>query len=172
MRDANGLGDLPSEGIDLRAELAELESARVRQALAQAGGNLTAAARLLRMSRGELLQLGARLMCERAGVVGALPPEAAELASDNGATRIAGGVELVSAKAIRRLAAEGWSERRIAGRLGVNVFAVEKVLRRDTERAVRELDREGLSPRDIADRLRLSFSRVRSILAAGDGADG
>lgn len=177
MRDESVLGELPSEGIDLRAELAELESARVRQALAQSGGNLTAAARLLRMSRGELLRLGARLMCERAGVAGALPPEAREareVARDNGASRIAGGVELVSAAAIRRLAAEGWSEKRIAGRLGVNAFVVEKVLRRDTERAVRELDAsgEGLSPRDIADRLRLPVSRVRAILGAADGADG
>ena len=52
---------LPPDGVDLRAELDALQSARVSQALAQAGGDLAAAARLLRMSRLDLMRLEARL---------------------------------------------------------------------------------------------------------------
>jgi hypothetical protein len=83
--------------------------------------------------------------------------------------RIAGGVEFVSAAAIRRYAADGYSEREIYKRLGCNPYLVEKVLREQTERKIWSLDRDkGLSPHSIAARLRLPISRVRRVLERAD----
>jgi len=156
---------LPPDGIDLRAELAALSGARVRQALDQAAGDYGQAARLLRMSRHELLRLEARLAdgepnaAERR--VGALDPHTIP--------RIAGGVEFISAAAIRRYAAEGHDEKAIASLLGCNLFLVEKVLRAQTAAEIMRLDREEkLTPKQIAERLRLPINRVRRVLVAHD----
>jgi hypothetical protein len=153
---------LPPNGIDLRAELEALESARVSQAMAQSGGDVGRAARLLRMSRRDLLLLEARLAAVKPpGAFGGRPE--AELDATN-ISRFEGGVEIIQAAGIRRLAADGLTQRQITARLGCNPFLVEKVLRADTENAVRRLSGEGRSASDISDALRLPLTRVRRIL--------
>lgn len=160
--------ELPPDGVDLRAELGALQSARVSQALAQSGGDLTRAARLLRMTRLELLRLESCLTGDpRARPRRRQEPDPDELDASH-IPRIAGGVQVVSAAAVRRLAADGYTERQIATRLGCNPYIVEKVLREDTERAVRRLDEQKRSPSDIARELRLPLARVRRILEAAD----
>jgi DNA-binding CsgD family transcriptional regulator len=151
---------LPPNGIDLRAELDALRSARVSQAMAQSGGDVGRAARLLRMSRRDLLLLEARLA--RGGP--SASSEGAEPKLDASLPRIERGVEFVSAAVIRGLHADGLTQRRIAERLGCNPYLVEKVLRKDTENEVRRLAGEGRSASDIADALRLPLTRVRRIL--------
>jgi hypothetical protein len=156
---------LPPEGVDLRAELVDLQSARVRQALEQSGGDLARAARLLRMSRLDLMRLEARI----ADGTGA--PPAPDPIDPGNAARIAGGVEFISAAAIRRYAVEGLDERAIASRLGCNVFIVEKVLREQVEASVRRLDAEEQLPvAEIAAALRIPRARVRHILLQGADA--
>ncbi len=153
---------LPPEGIDLRAELAELGSVRVRQALEQSDGDYGRAAKLLRMRPGELIRLESRLAGESDAPAG----DVINLAN---VSRIAGGVERISAAVIRRLAAEGLDERTIAKRVGCNPFLVEQVLREQTRREIERLDRdEKLSPKQIAERLRLPINRVRRVLVAHD----
>lgn len=157
---------LPPDGVDLRAELDALQSARVSQALERSGGDMARAAKLLRMTRLDLLRLEQRLS-GRDEVGRARPrfeppplgPTAALI------PRIQDGVEFVSAAAVRRLAEDGLTERQIASRVGCNAFIVEKILREDTERRVRELDAERIAPSDIASRLRVPLARVRRILA-------
>jgi hypothetical protein len=156
---------LPPDGIDLRAELDALQSARVGQALAQAGGDVGRAAQLLRMSRLELMRLEARLSGPSPGPLGRRRFEPlAPPAAPSVFPRIDRGVELISAAVIRGLSAEGYTERQIARRLGCNVFIVEKALREQTEGEVRRLDAEGRDRGDIASTLRLPLSRVRRIL--------
>lgn len=153
----------PPEGIDLCAELAELVSARVQQALDQSGGDHGRAAKLLRMRLPELVRLESRLAKGHS-----IAPMSDAIDVDN-VSRIAGGIEHISAAAIRRLAAEGLDERAIAKRLGCNPFAVEKVLREQTRSEIERLDREEkLSPKQIAERLRLPINRVRRVLVAHD----
>lgn len=147
------IAELPPEGVDLRAELIAWQAARMGQALVQAGGDLTEAARLLRMTRLELLRMEARI----APVVPPIDPESIP--------RLAGGVEFISAAAIKRYAIEGLTDRQIARRLGCNHFLVEKVLRAEVGNEVRRLDGEGLSAREIALRLRLTLARVRGHLS-------
>jgi hypothetical protein len=163
---------LPPDGIDLRAELDALQSARVSQALAQSSGDLAQAARLLRMSRLELLRLEERLAGRAPEAFGRRREPEPDVTP---IPRIEGGLEIVSAAAIRRLAADGFTERQIGARLGCNPYIVEKVLREDIERDVRRLDAEGRSVTEIAVALRLPFSRVRGILvrahAAGRGGE-
>lgn len=152
---------LPPEGIDLRAELAELGSARVRQALEQSAGDYARAAKLLRMRAGELIRLESRL-------AGAPDPREPAINLDN-VSRISGGVERISAAVIRRLAADGLDERAIAGRIGCNPWLVERVLREQRAREIERLDRdEKLSPKQIAERLRLPINRVRNVLMSHD----
>lgn len=155
---------LPPNGIDLRAELDALQSARVSQALAQSGGDIGRAARLLRMSRHDLVQLEVRL--GRGGPSASSGGGREEPQLDASLPRIERGVEFVSAAVIRGLHAEGkgLSQRKIAERLGCNPYLVEKVLRKDTEDRVRRLAGEGRSASDIADALRLPLTRVRRIL--------
>ena len=86
--------------------------------------------------------------------------------------RIDRGVELITAAAIRRLSADGLTERQIASRLGCNPFAVEKVLRETTEAEVRRLDAKGRAVSAIASTLRLPLARVRRILQTGGGSGG
>lgn len=151
---------LPPDGIDLSAELVALQRTRVRQALEQSRGDLTGAARLLGMSPLDLARLAARL---------AEPGDSPPPVDEPPVPRIAGGVEFVSAAAIRRYAADGYSEREIRKRLGCNPYLVEKVLREQTERQIWSLDRDkGLSPQSIALRLRLPISRVRRVLERAD----
>jgi hypothetical protein len=160
---------LPPDGVDLRAELAAHGTARVRQALSQAGGDYGGAARLLRMSRNELVHFEARL----AGGDPNGPDRHVGVPDSTNVGRIAGGVEFISAAAIKRLHTDGYDEKAISRRLGCNPFLVEKVLREQTEQRIVELDRDGLdgkklSPRDIALELRLPVSRVRRVLVAHD----
>lgn len=162
---------LPPDGVDLRAELDALQSARVSQALAQAGGDLGAAARLLRMSRLDLMRLEARLSEPPRSPGGRRrreprPPETTAF------PRIERGVEFVSAAAIRRLSVDGLTERQIARKLGCNPFIVEKVLREQTATEVRRLVGEGIGASDIASTLRLPLSRVRQILGPRGGNGG
>lgn len=168
---------LPPEGIDLCAELAELGSARVRQALEQSGGDYRRAAKLLRMHRGELVRLESRLAgqassapLDRTTLAIIRPPSPGDdVVSADNVSRVAGGIERISAAAIRRLAAEGLDERSIAKRIGCNHFLVERVLREQTRREIERLDREEkLSPKQIAERLRLPINRVRRVLVAHD----
>jgi hypothetical protein len=169
MNGVNVSAALPPEGIDLRAELVALQSVRVRQALEQAGGDLARAARLLRMSRLDLMRLEARLA--DGSVIGDRRSAPEPAIDPSTVSRVAGGVELISAAAIRRYAAEGFDEKTIAARLGCNVFIVEKVLREQTEAAVRRLDAEGrASVAEIAAALRIPRVRVRRILKAADAA--
>lgn len=155
---------LPPDGIDLRAELADLQSARVRQALEQADGELGQAARLLRMSRLELLRLEARLILDDA------PPPATP--DPPTLPRISDGVALISAAAIRRYADEGRNERWIASQLGCNPFMVEKVLRERTAAEIVRLDREErLAVDAIAAKLRIPRTRVRHVLRAADASE-
>jgi hypothetical protein len=80
-------------------------------------------------------------------------------------TRVSGGVELISAKAIRQYAADGHSERWIARRIGCNPYFVEKVLREQTEAAITRLSQiDKLGPHAIAAKLRLPCSRVQRFL--------
>lgn len=163
---------LPPDGIDLRAELVALQSARIRQALDLAGGDYGRAARLLRMSRLDLARLETRLESEGAGVAhvtcGASNCAGPHL-EPRDIPRIANGVEMISAKAIRTYAAEGLGERAIARRLGCNVYVVEKVLREQSEAEIVRLDREEkLAPNAIAERMRVPRSRVRQILKRAD----
>jgi hypothetical protein len=152
---------LPPDGIDLRAELVALQRTRVRQALEQSRGDLAGAARLLGMSPLDLARLAARLDGDA--------PRSPPPVDEPPVPRIAGGVEFVSAAAIRRYAADGYSEREIYKRLGCNPYLVEKVLREQTERKIWSLDRDkGLSPHSIAARLRLPISRVRRVLERAD----
>jgi hypothetical protein len=152
---------LPPEGIDLRAELVALQSARVRQALGQACGDYGKAARLLRMSRLDLVRLETQLAGDGTSLLA--PPD------PRGIPRIAGGVEFISAAAIRRYAAEGLDEKEIARTLGCNGFLVEKVLREQTEAEIVRLDSvEKLAPKAIALKLRIPISRVRRVLVAAD----
>jgi hypothetical protein len=125
---------LPPDGLDLRAELAAHQRALVEQALAQAGGDLGLAAKLLRVTPLELTRLNA-------GASALTPyPVAKQTRSpkeerDADMSRIDRGVELISRAAIRRLHAEGRTPRQIAQRLGVNPFVIEKVLRAEAELA-------------------------------------
>lgn len=154
---------LPSGGIDLRSELVELASARVRQALAQSDGDYALAAKLLRMRPAELVRLESRLLA------GGPSAAAIDVVNLGNVSRFAGGIEHISAAAIRRLAAEGLDERAIAKRMGCNPFVVERVLREQTRREIERLDREEkLSPKQIAARLQLPINRVRSVLVAHD----
>lgn len=156
--------DLPPDGIDLRAELVALQSARLRQALDQAGGDYTGAARLLRMSRLDLARLEARL----AGEAHNAEPSLDDLDASR-IPRIAGAVEFFSAKVIKQYAAEGKGEKTIASLLGCNVFLVERVLREQTQAEIVRLDREEkLEPKAIADRLGIAISRVRRVLLAAE----
>lgn len=160
---------LPPDGIDLRAELDALQSARVGQALAQAGGDVGRAAQLLRMSRLELMRLEARLSATPGPVGRRRFEPLAPPAAPSVFPRIDRGVELISAAVIRGLSAEGHTERQIARRLGCNVFIVEKALREQTESEVRRLDGEGRDASDIASVLRLPLSRVRRIIERSGG---
>ena len=129
---------LPPEGVDLRAELRAHQRSRVEQALVRAAEDPALAAKLLRITPLELAGL-------REGMGEAAPPppppspprppaQAAARArrvappSDE-MPRVERGVEVISRAAIRRLEAEGRTPKQIAGRLGVNLFVVEKVLR-------------------------------------------
>jgi DNA-directed RNA polymerase specialized sigma24 family protein len=155
---------LPRDGIDLRAELEALKCARVRQALERTGGDLAAAARLLRMSRVDLLRLEARIEANGAPEASAGRRRKATESEPIDVARIAGGVEFVSARAIVRLARDGMPEKQIARRMGCNPYLVERVLRRQRESAARALDADGLSVREIAARLRQPASRIARIL--------
>lgn len=155
---------LGPEGVDLRAELDALQSARVSQALEQTGGDLSRAAKLLRMSRLDLLRLEARLAAARAP--GAAPPRfEPPLVDASAIPRIESGVEFVSAAAIRRLDAEGYTERQIAGHLGCNAYLVEKVLREATERKVHELVAAGAALLDIQRETRVPLPRLRRMIS-------
>jgi hypothetical protein len=159
---------LGPDGVDLRAELDALQSARVSQALEQTGGDVARAAKLLRMTRLDLLRLEERLAAGRAPTRAGRPrfePPPVDGLAASAIPRIVGGVELISAAAIRRLAVEGFTERQIAARMGCNPYAVEKVLREETARKVLALDAERIAPSDIASRLQLPLALVRRILA-------
>lgn len=166
----HSLAALPPDGVDLRAELNALRAARVRQALEQSSGDLSQAARLLRMSRLDLMRLEALDGAEPAPPPRGRRRQAAAPSPLGVASvgRIAAGVELISAAAIRRLAADGLDARKIAARVGCNHYLVERVLRRHTESEMRRLDGEGLSLRAIAIKLGLPLARVRRFLAAED----
>lgn len=157
---------MPPDGVDLRAELDALQSARVSQALEASKGDLTQAAKLLRMSRLDLLRLEQRLADARGPRGRKRPPrfepppiEQTEI------PHVRNGVEYVSAAAIRRLATEGKSEKEITRLLGCNPYAVEKVLREETERRVRELAARDVPLVEICHELQLPPVRVRRILA-------
>jgi hypothetical protein len=161
---------LPEGGVDLKAELVALTRARVRQALEKKGGDLAAAARLLRMSRGELVRLEARITDGDSTLPAARAPGEPEV-DVRTVSRIVGGVERISAAAIRRLAAEGHDDTEIVRRTGVNAFVVDKVLREMKSAEIVRLDRdEKLKPREIAARLKLPIQRVRAVLVAHDVA--
>lgn len=158
--------DLPPDGIDLRAELVALQSARLRQALDQAGGDYAAAARLLRMSRLDLARLESRLAGEAHAITA--EPSLDDLDASR-IPRISGAVEFFSARVIKQYAAEGVGERAIASRLGCNPYLVERVLREQTQAEIVRLDREEkLEPKAIADRLGIAVSRVRRVLLAAE----
>lgn len=147
---------LPPDGVDLRAEIVALQTARVRQALERSGGDAGRAARLLRLTRSDLSRIRERVAPAR--------PDA----DPSEIERISGGLALVSATVIRRFAAEGLSERQIAKRLGCNVFLVERCLERHTASEVERLDAEGLSFKAIALKLRITIQRVASFVKAAD----
>lgn len=160
---------LPEGGIDLRAELVTLQRARMRQALEKSGGDLARAARLLRMSRAELVRLESRLTDGDSTLPAARGPGDPQAIDPSSISRIVGGVERISAAVIRRLADEGLDETAITNRVGCNPFIVEKVLRDRTKREIERLDRdEKLTPKQIADRLRIPINRVRRVLVAHD----
>lgn len=160
---------LPEGGVDLRAELVALQRARMRQALDKSAGDLAKAARLLRMSRAELVRLESRLTDGESTLPAARTPGASEVLDPSSVSRIVGGVERISAAVIRRLADEGLDEGAITQRVGCNPFIVEKVLRERTRREIERLDRdEKLTPKQIADRLRIPINRVRRVLVAHD----
>lgn len=115
---------LPPEGIDLRAELADHQRSRIEQALARTEGDRTQAAKLLRVSPLELTRL------QWVTPAGQRGPQ--DVTYDD-LPRLDRGVERISAAVIRRFAAEGLTERQIAGRLGCNQYVVEKVLRMQAE---------------------------------------
>lgn len=125
---------LPPDGLDLRAELAAHQHSLVEQALARAGGDLQAAAKLLRITPLELTRLhaGAALAPYPVARQPLRRPEEERVAE---IARIDRGVELISRAAIRRLHAEGRTPGQIAKRLGVNPFVIEKVLRAEAELA-------------------------------------
>jgi len=159
---------LPEGGIDLRAELVTLQRARMRQALEKSGGDLARAARLLRMSRAELVRLESRLTDDSTLPAASAPGDPGTI-DPSSVSRIVGGVERISAAVIRRLADEGLDETAITNRVGCNPFIVEKVLRDRTKREIERLDRdEKLTPQQIADRLRIPINRVRRVLVAHD----
>jgi DNA-binding CsgD family transcriptional regulator len=158
-------GVLPPDGVDLRAELAEIETARVRQALDRTRGDITAAARLLRMTRLDLIRLESRTRTIEPSV----PPPAAPAPvfpapTTTPGTRLSGGVFVISAAAVLQLAAEGLDEKQIARRLECNVYLVEKVLRAERDRSVRRLAGDGYSTREIAAALGLTLKRVTLVL--------
>lgn len=161
---------LPEGGIDLRAELVTLQRARVRQALEKTSGDLAGAARLLRMTRTELVRLESRLTEGDPTLPATRPPGEPEL-DVRIASRIVGGIEVVSAAVIRRLDAEGLDASEIVRRVGCNPFIVERVLREQKRAEILRLDRdEKLKPSEIAGRLRLPVARVRAVLVAHDVA--
>lgn len=162
---------LPADGVDLRAELFELQRARVSQALARAAGDLGFAARLLRMTRLDLVRLESRLAAAMpSGDAPRRRPEPELAVRPENVNRIADGIEYVSAAAIKRLRAEGKSERAIATALGCNPYIVERVLREQTEREVLRLDREGATVHEISAATRVPLGRVRRILSRSDEA--
>lgn len=159
---------LPEGGVDLKAELVALTRARVRQALEKTSGDLAGAARLLRMARGELVRLEARITDADSTLPAARAPGEPEL-DVHAVSRIVGGVEVISAAVIRRLAAEGLDEAEITRRVGCNPFIVERVLREQKSTEILRLDRdEKLKPREIAARLKLPIQRVRAVLVGHD----
>ena len=126
--------DLPPEGVDLRAELAAHTRVRVNQALGRARDDLTAAARLLRVSPLELSRLSAGAQLVLAAPAAPPAPAPAPVAPTE-FSRIEGGREILSRAAIRRLAAQRFTARQIADRFGVNEYFVEKILRAEGELA-------------------------------------
>jgi hypothetical protein len=147
---------LPGEGVDLRAEVAAHQRSRVEQAMTRAGGDLGEAAKLLRVTPLELARLvpGAAPAAASGSPAASTKPAAPSRPSrsslgprpsltttltraerDALIPRIEGGIERISAAVIRRLAAEGMSEQRIASRLGCNPHVIEKVLRMQAENA-------------------------------------
>lgn len=112
--------ELPPDGVDLRAELAEHQRALVEQALDRAGGNHARAAHLLGLRPLELYRLaGGRLE-----LVDGMAPAPAKGAPPK--------LE-ISRTSIRAMAADGWTPREIAVALSINQFAVEKILRAEAE---------------------------------------
>lgn len=164
--------DLPAGGIDIRAELAELVATRMQQALERTRGDMPAAAKLLRTTRLELLRLTARIEGGGEPTPRGRAKEAARRQVESvDVSRIAGGVELISAKVITRLAAEGVKPKDIGLRLGVNPYAVERALRLAFERRCRELDAAGKSVRDIARALRVPPARVARVLSPATASE-
>ena len=131
---------LPPEGVDLRATLAAHQCSLVEQALARSEGDLQAAAKLLRVSPLELTRLHAALRAPspdargRTGsrVNGSRARAVSPVVEDE-IPRVERGLERISGAAIRRLAVDGFTEKQIASRLGVNPYVVEKVLRMQAE---------------------------------------
>lgn len=121
--------DLPPEGIDLRAEITALQSRRVAQALARADGDATVAAKLLRVTRLDLarMQAGVSAMAWSRSTPKPAPVQPDEVPN------IRGGVEVITRAAVRRLHHEGRTPDQIAKRLGVNAYAIEKILRAEAE---------------------------------------
>jgi len=81
---------------------------------------------------------------------------------------VAGGLGVIYAAAVRRLAADGLSQRQVADRLGTSSPYVERLLRRRVEREVVRLVGEGRSPSEIAQAVGVPAARVRAILARLD----
>lgn len=138
---------IPPNGIDLRAELAELVRARVAQARAASKGDDERAATLLRVEPGDLARLEGEVDPRRR----ARPAACA-----------------VSLVAIKRLAAEGLDVGSIGRRLGCNRHLVERALRVAEGRDIERLDREGISPKQIAEQLQIPLQRVRIALINAD----
>jgi len=103
---------LPEEGVDLRAELARYQQWMVDQALIRANGNEDEAAKLLGLEPSSFTAMLQPASTTRA----ASPPEA--VAPSSGDSRIA---------TLRTL---GYSAKRVAGKLGVNYWVIEREYRR------------------------------------------
>lgn len=143
----NAVRVLPPEGTDLRAELVELQAALVEQAMQRAGGDRSAAAKLLRITPLELVRMQANpaALARQLGPVmkqsNEAPPRSRPVGVPAAAVALAPGdlprceqgVERISRAVIRRLDAEGLTPRQIANKLSVNPFVVEKVLRMEAE---------------------------------------
>lgn len=180
------MSTLPEEGINLRVELVRYQDWMIEQALIRTQGNKSQAAKLLGLKRTTLVMMlttKGRLLpsAELEAAPGAIdgdgePPTTVRRREETAVPRvgdvdvrnighIAQGVEMISAAAIRRYAADGLTRRQIANRLGCNPYIVDRVLREHLQRQVVALDEQGIAPSAIAQQLGCSLADVRSALS-------